>query len=149
MVGYFYAVAINFGVSARFVKNEEEIKKRNLWGLVAKVDNVFLGTFAATIGINMVANFIPLSYDLANLIPSEINFKTGGLMTAGFDFSFVIGGMWVSVITQMGLFPFIKTLGAILAPVSGIMMVNYYLIKKEDLDVEALFDDSPDAKYHY
>ena len=185
MVGYFAAVVINFGDFARFVKNEEEMKKGNLWGLVgnvilfsfitlmitggtiaifgeyvssptemvAKVDNLGLtiiaafAFFAATVGINMVANFIPPAYDLANLMPSKINFKTGGLITAGFGF--VIGGMWVAVITQMGLFPFVNTLGAILAPVFGIMITDYYIIKKEQLDVDALFDDSAKAKYHY
>jgi NCS1 family nucleobase:cation symporter-1 len=185
MVGYFAAVVINFGDFARFVKNEEEMKKGNLWGLVgnvilfsfitlmitggtiaifgeyvssptemvAKVDNLGLtiiaafAFFAATVGINMVANFIPPAYDLANLMPSKINFKTGGLITAGFGF--VIGGMWVAVITQMGLFPFVNTLGAILAPVFGIMITDYYIIKKEELDVDALFDDSAKAKYHY
>ena len=185
MVGYFAAVVINFGDFARFVKNEDEMRKGNLWGLVgnvilfsfitlmitggtiaifgeyvssptemvAKVDNLGLtiiaafAFFAATVGINMVANFIPPAYDLANLMPSKINFKTGGLITAGFGF--VIGGMWVAVITQMGLFPFVNTLGAILAPVFGIMIVDYYIIKKERLDVDALFDASPKAKYHY
>jgi NCS1 family nucleobase:cation symporter-1 len=185
MVGYFAAVVINFGDFARFVKNEEEMKKGNLWGLVgnvilfsfitlmitggtiaifgeyvssptemvAKVDNLGLtiiaafAFFAATVGINMVANFIPPAYDLANLMPSKINFKTGGLITAGFGF--VIGGMWVAVITQMGLFPFVNTLGAILAPVFGIMITDYYIIKKEKLDVDALFDDSAKAIYHY
>ena len=185
MVGYFAAVVINFGDFARFVKNEDEMKKGNLWGLVgnvvlfsfitlmitggtiaifgeyissptdmvAKVDNLGLtiiaafAFFAATVGINMVANFIPPAYDLANLIPSKINFRTGGLITAGFGF--VIGGMWVAVITQMGLFPFVNTLGAILAPVFGIMIVDYYIIKKEQLDVDALFNDSASAKYHY
>ncbi|WP_435151629.1 NCS1 family nucleobase:cation symporter-1 [Candidatus Pelagibacter bacterium nBUS_44] len=185
MVGYFAAVVINFGDFARFVKNEDEMKKGNLWGLVgnvilfsfitlmitggtiaifgeyvssptemvAKVDNLGLtiiaafAFFAATVGINMVANFIPPAYDLANLMPSKINFKTGGLITAGFGF--VIGGMWVAVITQMGLFPFVNTLGAILAPVFGIMITDYYIIKKEKLDVDALFDASKKAKYHY
>ena len=185
MVGYFAAVVINFGDFARFVKNEKEMKKGNLWGLVgnvilfsfitlmitggtiaifgeyvssptdmvAKVDNLGLtiiaafAFFAATVGINMVANFIPPAYDLANLMPSKINFKIGGLITAGFGF--VIGGMWVAVITQMGLFPFVNTLGAILAPVFGIMIVDYYIIKGEKLDVDALFDDSAKAKYHY
>ena len=185
MVGYFAAVVINFGDFARFVKNEDEMKKGNLWGLVgnviffsfitlmitggtiaifgeyvesptdmvAKVDNIALtivaafAFFAATVGINMVANFIPPAYDLANLMPSKINFRTGGLITAAFGF--VIGGMWVAVITQMGLFPFVNTLGAILAPVFGIMIVDYYVIKKQRLDVDDLFSDSPKGKYHY
>ena len=185
MVGYFAAVVINFGDFARFVKDEKQMKKGNLWGLVgniiffsfitlmitggtiaifgeyiaeptamvARVDNVFLTViaafafFAATVGINMVANFIPPAYDLANLLPSKINFKIGGLITAGFGF--VIGGLWVSVITQMGLFPFVNTLGAILAPVFGIMIADYYIIKKQKLAVDELFDDSPASRYHY
>jgi NCS1 family nucleobase:cation symporter-1 len=185
MVGYFAAVVINFGDFARFVKNEDEMKKGNLWGLVgnviffsfitlmitggtiaifgeyvanptdmvAKVDNIVLtivaafAFFAATVGINMVANFIPPAYDLANLMPSKINFRTGGLITAAFGF--VIGGMWVAVITQMGIFPFVNTLGAILAPVFGIMITDYYIIKKQRLDVDDLFSDSPKGKYHY
>ena len=56
--------------------------------MVAKVDNLLLtliaafAFFAATVGINMVANFIPPAYDLANLMPDKINFRTGGLITA-------------------------------------------------------------------
>ena len=121
--------------------------------MVAKVDNMFLtliaafAFFSATVGINMVANFIPPAYDLSNLIPSKINFRTGGLITA--ICGFIIGGLWVSVITQMGMFPFVNTLGAILAPVFGIMITDYYIIKKERIDVNALFDASPRGKYHY
>ena len=185
MVGYFAAVVINFGDFARFVKNEDEMKKGNLWGLVgnvvffsfitlmitggtiaifgeyvasptdmvAKVDNLLLtiiaafAFFAATVGINMVANFVPPAYDLANLIPSKINFRMGGLITA--IFGFIIGGLWVSTITKMGLFPFVNTLGAILAPVFGIMITDYYIIKKQKIDVDDLFSDSKSGKYHY
>ena len=185
MVGYFAAVVINFGDFARFVKNEDEMKKGNLWGLVgnviffsfitlmitggtiaifgeyiaqptemvAKVDNLLLtliaafAFFAATVGINMVANFIPPAYDLANLMPSKINFRTGGLITA--IFGFVIGGLWVAVITQMGMFPFVNTLGAILAPVFGIMIVDYYVIKNQRLDVNQLFSTKKGGKYYY
>ena len=86
--------------------------------------------FAATVGINMVANFIPPAYDLANLMPDKINFRTGGLITA--IFGFVIGGLWVAVITQMGMFPFVNTLGAILT-VFGIMIVDYYVIKNQKI----------------
>ncbi len=185
MVGYFAAVVINFGDFARFVKNEDEMKKGNLWGLVgnvvffsfitlmitggtiaifgeyvasptemvARVDNLLLtiiaafAFFAATVGINMVANFVPPAYDLANLIPSKINFRVGGLITA--IFGFIIGGLWVSTITKMGLFPFVNTLGAILAPVFGIMITDYYIIKKQKIDVDDLFSDSKSGKYHY
>jgi NCS1 family nucleobase:cation symporter-1 len=185
MVAYFAAVVINFGDFARFVKNEKEMRKGNLWGLpgniflfsfialmvtagtvavfgetltnptemVARVGNLGLtiiaafAFFAATIGINMVANFIPPAYDLANLIPSKINFRTGGLITS--IVGFVIGAFWVSFISQVGMFPFVNTLGAILAPVYGIMIVDYYVIKKQRLDVNQLFSSKKGGKYYY
>ena len=120
--------------------------------MVAKIDNTLLtivaafAFFAATVGINMVANFIPPAYDLANLMPSKINFRMGGLITAGFGF--VIGALWVSVITKMGMFPFVNTLGAILAPVFGIMITDYYIVKKQKIDVDALFNEGK-GKYWY
>ena len=185
MVAYFAAVVINFGDFARFVKNEKEMRKGNLWGLpgniflfsfialmvtagtvavfgetltnptemVARVGHLGLtiiaafAFFAATIGINMVANFIPPAYDLANLIPSKINFRTGGLITS--IVGFVIGAFWVSVISNIGMFPFVNTLGAILAPVYGIMIVDYYVIKNQKLDVNQLFSTKKGGKYYY
>ena len=185
MVAYFAAVVINFGDFSRFVSNEAEMRKGNLFGLVGniilfsfialivtggtvavfgealtnptdmveKVDNLMLTVvaafafFTATVGINMVANFIPPAYDLANLMPQKINFRSGGLITA--IAGFVLAVLWVSVISQMGIFPFVNTLGAILAPVYGIMMVDYYLIKKQELDVQQLFSTDPNGKYYY
>ena len=185
MVAYFAAVVINFGDFSRFVKNEKEMKKGNLYGLpgniflfsfialmvtagtvsvfgeaitsptdmVARVGNLGLtiiaafAFFAATIGINMVANFIPPAYDLANLMPSKINFRTGGLITA--IVGFIIGALWVSFISKVGMFPFVNTLGAILAPVYGIMIVDYYVIKKERIDINQLFSSKKGGKYYY
>ena len=121
--------------------------------MVAKVDNILLtivaafAFFAATVGINMVANFIHPAYDIANLMPSKINFRMGGLITA--IFGFIVGGLWVSVITNMGLFPFVNTLGAILAPVFGIMIADYYIIKQQKLNIDDLFSESTTGAYHY
>ena len=185
MVAYFAAVVINFGDFSRFVKNEKEMKKGNLYGLpgniflfsfialmvtagtvsvfgeaitspteiVARVGNLGLTViaafafFAATIGINMVANFIPPAYDLANLMPSKINFRTGGLITS--IVGFIIGALWVSFISKVGMFPFVNTLGAILAPVYGIMIVDYYVIKNQRIDINQLFSSKKGGKYYY
>src|SRR5699024_4399401 len=55
--------------------------------IVAQVGNPFLTVVAAvtfllaTVGINLVANFIPPSYDLSNLLPARITFKVGGAIT--------------------------------------------------------------------
>jgi len=92
-------------------------------GLIASDHDAAVLFFAATVGINLVANFVPPAYDLANLMPDRIDFRRGGMITAGF--ALVIGGLWASIIDQIGIFRFVDTLGAILAPVYGIMMVDF------------------------
>ena len=132
-----------------------------LWGepltnptdIIARVDSLPLTLiaaimfFMATVGINLVANFIPPAYDLANLMPSKINFRIGGMITSGF--ALIIGGLWVSTISQIGIFNFVNTLGAILAPVYGIMIVDYYMLRSGKLDVQQLFSASEDGEYFY
>lgn len=121
--------------------------------IVERVDNVWLTViaaltfFAATVGINLVANFIPPAYDLANLMPAKINFRLGGIITA--IIAFFIGALWVAVISDMGVAKFVDTLGAVLAPLYGIMIIDYYLIRKQRLRVQHLFSAKPDSTYHY
>lgn len=121
--------------------------------IVARVDAVPLTIisaftfFAATVGINMVANFIPPAYDLANLFPNNISFKRGGLLTAGI--AFPIGALWLSVISQVGIVGFVNIIGAIIAPFFGILVADYFLIRKQKLDVQALFDDTSSGNYYY
>ena len=121
--------------------------------IIEKVDNIYLTIiaaacfFAATVGINMVANFIPSAYGLANLLPEKINFRSGGMITA--VISFLIGAFWVSLISNIGIDGFVNTLGAILAPVYGIMMVDYYLLKRETLDVQDMFTFDSTGRYYY
>ncbi|WP_434361152.1 NCS1 family nucleobase:cation symporter-1 [Parasalinivibrio latis] len=144
----FIALVVTAGTYAVFgeaITNPTEI--------IGKVDNLLLTIiaalcfFAATIGINLVANFIPPAYDLANLMPEKIDFKKGGLITS--VIAFFIGALWVSVISQIGIIGFVNTLGAILAPVYGIMVADYYMVKKQQLDLHDLFSTDPEGKYFY
>ncbi|WP_227429419.1 NCS1 family nucleobase:cation symporter-1 [Psychrobacter sp. I-STPA6b] len=103
--------------------------------------------FAATVGINMVANFIPPAYDLANLFPKHISFRKGGVITA--VIAFFVGALWLSFISQIGIVGFVNAVGAVIAPFFGILVADYYLIKKQQLDVNELFNDSPTGAYYY
>jgi len=121
--------------------------------MVARVDSVALSIiaavtfFAATVGINLVANFIPPAFDLANLAPSRISARTGGFITAGL--AFFIGALWLSVISAIGIAGFVDTLGAVLAPLYGILVADYYLFRKREVKVDDLFNAGPDSLYHY
>lgn len=121
--------------------------------IVERVDNTLLTViaaitfFAATVGINLVANFIPPAYDIANLNPGRISAKMGGVITA--VIAFFIGALWVSLISQIGIAAFVDTLGALLAPLYGILVADYYLLRRQEIDVDDLFSSSPTGRYHY
>ena len=121
--------------------------------IVERVDNLALTViaavtfFAATVGINLVANFIPPAYDIANLAPERISAKAGGVITA--LIAFFIGALWVSLISKIGIAGFVDTLGALLAPLYGILVVDYYLVQRGELSVDDLFSNDPSGRYHY
>lgn len=103
--------------------------------------------FVATVGINLVANFIPPVYDIVNLKPSKLNFRVAGFITAALGF--VIGALWVSVIGNAGLPKFVDTLGAVLAPLYGIMVVDYFVLRKRRLEIQDLYSADPDGRYYF
>lgn len=145
----FSALALLTTAGAAVVYGEEII---NPTEIVEKTDSVLLAIiaaitfFAATVGINLVANFIPAVNGIANLAPSKISFRKAGLVTSGF--ALVIGGLWTSFISVFGIGGFVNTLGATLAPLYGIMVVDYYLIHKEKLDISDLYTLDGGA-YHF
>lgn len=131
----------------------QEEPMANPTDIVAQTESVLLAIVAAatfllaTVGINLVANFIPPAYDLANLAPQRISFKTGGYITAAVGF--VIGAFWVAVIDEIGLPTFVDTLGALLAPLYGVLIVDYYVIRRSQIRTEDMFTMDPNGPYYY
>lgn len=121
--------------------------------IVGLVDSVPLTILAAvtflvaTLGINVVANFIPPSYSLSNINPAKISFRTAGMITA--VAGFVIGALWVAVISTIGLPKFVDTLGAVLAPLYGIIIADYYFVRKQRLNLHDLYSTTPEGAYYF
>ncbi|WP_045049400.1 NCS1 family nucleobase:cation symporter-1 [Rouxiella chamberiensis] len=100
----------------------------------------------ATIGINIVANFVSPAFDFSNCSPQKISFRTGGMIAA-------VGSV---LLTPWNLFQSpelihytLDVLGAFIGPLFGILLVDYYLIKRGQLDVDALFNATPSGRYWY
>lgn len=105
------------------------------------------GTFTvATIGINIVANFVSPAYDLANAAPKHINFKRGGMITAVLS---VVILPWNIYANPTAVNYFLGGLAAFLGPLFGVIITDYYLIKRGRLNVPALYRDDPEAAYTY
>jgi NCS1 family nucleobase:cation symporter-1 len=104
-------------------------------------------TFAlATIGINIVANFVGPSYDFANAFPKYIDFKRGGLITAVLA---VLVMPWYIFNSPVAINYFLGGLGALLGPIFGVIVADYYLIKRGRIEVHALFREGASEPYWY
>ncbi|MET4050422.1 MULTISPECIES: NCS1 family nucleobase:cation symporter-1 [unclassified Rhodococcus (in: high G+C Gram-positive bacteria)] len=119
---------------------------------VARIDSTFaivLGalTFTiATIGINIVANFISPAFDFSNVSPQRISWRAGGMIAA-------VGSI---LITPWNLYNnpdvihlTLETLGAFIGPLFGVLIADYYLVRKQKVVVDELFTMSPAGRYWY
>jgi nucleobase:cation symporter-1, NCS1 family len=100
----------------------------------------------ATMGINIVANFVSPAYDIANLYPERINFRLGGLITSILS---VLVCPWLFVASPQAITLFVSIFGSVLGPMFGIIVADYYLVKHQEIAVEELYTMSPDGIFHY
>ena len=105
-----------------------------------------LTLLVATIGINIVANFVSAAYDIANVSPRHISFARGGLITAVLS---ILVLPWQLYNRPEIINVFVGGLGACLGPLFGIIIVDYYWIRRRHVVVKDLYDASAGGRYWY
>ncbi len=123
------------------------IYKETIWDpvvLAGKFENKMLVSIAmvavaiSTLATNIAANIVSPANDFANLAPKKISFKTGGLITG------IIGLLifpWKLVADPNGyIFTWLIGYSSLLGPVGGIMIIDYYFVRKQTLQLTALYN---------
>jgi NCS1 family nucleobase:cation symporter-1 len=88
--------------------------------------------------VNLAANVVGPAYDFAAIFPRHVNFARGGYITAVLG---VVMMPWKLIESSEGyIFTWLIGYGALLGPVLGIMLADYWLVRRRQLDVPALFD---------
>jgi NCS1 family nucleobase:cation symporter-1 len=91
----------------------------------------------ATLNTNVAANVVSPSNDFSNLRPSLISFRTGGLITG------VVGILMMpwKLLRDFSsyIFGWLVGCSALLGPIAGIMICDYYLVRRRQLVVEDLY----------
>jgi NCS1 family nucleobase:cation symporter-1 len=100
----------------------------------------------ATIGVNIVANFVSAAFDLSNLAPKRISFRTGGIIAS---FAALLSMPWNLYNSPQVIAYFLGGLGALLGPFFGIMAVDYFLLRRARFSLPDLYDPSPSSAYYY
>jgi NCS1 family nucleobase:cation symporter-1 len=96
-----------------------------------------IALLVATLNVNIGANVVSPSNDFSNLAPRLISFRTGGLITGFLGLAMM---PW-KVMATFGSYVFGWLVGysGLLGPVAGIMVADYFLIRRTQLDVYSLY----------
>jgi NCS1 family nucleobase:cation symporter-1 len=119
---------------------------------VGRIDQptaVILGalTFTiATIGINIVANFVSPAFDFSNVAPRLISWRMGGMMAA---VASIFITPWNLFNNPAVIHYTLDVLGSFIGPLYGVLIVDFYLMKRGKLNVDELYTTSENGRYWY
>lgn len=105
-----------------------------------------LSLLILTIAVNLMANFVAPALALTNLLPKQLNFRRAALISAVLGFVILPWNLYSSPLV---IVYFLGGLGSLLGPLFGIVMADYWLIRKQCVDVPALYTQDPQGPYHY
>ena len=151
----FLALFIVVGVDTFIEKNPENLSQilTNPSDIIGKLDDLIIINLSlifilvASASTNLIANFIPSQYTLINLAPSSLNLKSASIIIT--ILGFFIGVFWLSLLSQIGILSFVDTFGAFFGPLFGIMICDFYLIKKGNLRNRDIYSLEKDGAYYY
>jgi NCS1 family nucleobase:cation symporter-1 len=99
----------------------------------------------ATLATNIAANVVSPANDFAHLAPRVISFRIGGLITG------IVGVLmmpWKLVADPSGyIFTWLIAYSALLGPIGGILIADYFVWRRCELDLPALYQ--PDSEYQF
>jgi NCS1 family nucleobase:cation symporter-1 len=173
VVSYFSGPMLNFGDFSRYCKSYESVKRGNFWGLpvnflafslvtvittsatlpvfgemitdpvatVGRIDQPF-----ATIGINIVANFVSPAFDFSNVAPKHISWRAGGMMAA---VASVFITPWNLFNNPAVIHYTLDVLGSFIGPLYGVLIVDYFIVKRQRVVLDDLYSMSESGSYWY
>lgn len=96
-----------------------------------------VGVGIATLSVNIAANVVSPANDFANLAPRRISFQTGGLITGLLGVAMMPWKLLASPETYV--FEWLVGYSALLGPIAGILIADYWILRRTELDVDALY----------
>ena len=104
-----------------------------------------LALVLATLTTNLAANVVAPANGFSNLAPNRISFRMGGYITAGLGIAIFPWKLLES--TGAYIFTWLIGYSALLGPIAGIMLADYFVVRRTELDARSLFRH--DGAYRY
>ena len=151
----FFAVFIVIGVDIHLNKNLESMDRilTNPTDIIGKINNIQITVivlffiFFSSISTNLIANYVPAQNSLLNFLPSKLNIKSVAIIII--FFGFIVGIFWLTLLSQIGILSFVDTMSAFFGPLFGILVVDYYLVKKKNIINKDILSLEKNSAYFY
>ena len=151
----FFALFIVIGMDAFFKQNPDNLNRilTNPTDIIGTLDSILITNLVlffiiiASISTNLIANFIPSQFTLINLIPSSLSLKSSSYIIA--FCGLLVGIFWLTFLSQIGILSFIDTFAAFFGPLFGIMVSDFYFVKKGNLNNKDIYSLENNGEYYY
>ena len=151
----FFTLFIVAGVDGILKQDTENLNRilTNPTDIIGKLDNLLITNLVlifiiiASASTNLITNFIPSQYTLINFIPSSLSLKSSSFIIA--ILGFVVGIFWLTYLSQIGILSFVDTFSAFFGPLFGIIISDFYLIQKGNLNNKDIYSLDSTGTYYY
>jgi NCS1 family nucleobase:cation symporter-1 len=153
MIGLPLATVVFYCMASIIVSSCIVLFGKAIWNpsdILVAINNPYLSIFGATllaiatISVNIPANIVSPAYDLTNLMPKVFNFKSGAITSMVLAFLYM---PWKLMENPAVLYGILNNIGALLGPATGIIIADFFLVRKQKLDVPELF--KVNGRYRY
>jgi NCS1 family nucleobase:cation symporter-1 len=105
-----------------------------------------LALTVATLSTNIAANVVSPANAMINVNPRKISFRLGGFVTAGLGIAIFPWKLLES--TGSYIFTWLVGYSALLGPIGGILIIDYFVLRRTKLDLQGLYQRNGPYTYH-
>ena len=151
----FFAILLTLGGDIILTKNLISVERllTNPNDIIGKFNNNALTVFSlifilvSMLSTNLIANFIPSLNALINFLPNSLNLNKASIVIT--FFGLIVGGFWLSIFSQSPVIFFFDCITALFGPIFGIVIADFYHIKKQKINHKELFYPAENSEYIY
>ena len=121
--------------------------------IIGKIDNIYLTVYAlifiifSSLSTNLITNYVPTQNSIINFLPKNLDLKSAGILIL--IFGLITGSLWPSILSQIEIIKLIDSLAVFFGPIFGVIVADYYFVRKEKINYKDLFFIRPGNEYIY
>jgi len=145
MIGLPLAQTVYYVMAAIIVSATYIMFHKALWNppqVLQAINNPGLSIFGAillaiaSLSVNIPANIVSPAYDLTNLLAKYLTFRKGAVIAIIIAFAYA---PWRLMQSPATLFSVLDKIGAVLGPATGILIADYFIVRKGRIDIKDLY----------